>query len=177
MLDGYSLTRVVCTCSTMKEIAYNSTSLWRHSVMNLASLTPMSGITTSSIRHRGIPAIQLSQWISSKSSVSSKSTKRFSKRMLQAIRKLPLSETEVDTFMLSYSYKALPIQPSDITHLDNLKTLILIIFGTFTSDSIWSLERFILGYLLTFPRLQRLTFVVNIENDGLPRAVYSQSLK
>ena len=145
--------------------------------MNLECLTPMSGISASSIRHRGIPAIQLSQWISSKSSVSSKSTKRFSKRMLQAIRKLPLSETYVDTFILSYSYKTLPIQSRDFMHLDNLKTLILIITGTCTSDSIWSLERFILGYLLTFPRLQRLTFVVNIENDGLPRAVYSQSLK
>ena len=173
MLDSYSLTRVECTCSTMKDIAYNSTRLWSQSVMNLECLTPMSGISASSIRLRGIPAIQLSQWrLSSKSSVFSKSTKCISKLMLQAIRKLPLSETEVDTFMLSYSYKALPIQPSDFMHLDNLKTLILIITGTCISDSFWSLERFILDYPLTFPQLQRLTFVVNIENDGLPRAVY-----
>ena len=96
--------------------------------MNLECLTPMSGISASSIKRRGIPALQLSQWkLNLKSSVFSKSTKRFLKRMLQAIRKLPLSETDVDTFMLSYSYKTLPIQPSDFMHLDNLKTLILIV--------------------------------------------------
>ena len=63
----------------------------------------------------------------------------------------------------------MPIQPNDFTHLDNLKTLIF--------DHNWSLKRFILDYPLTFPQLQRLTFVVNIENDGLPRPVYYPELE
>ena len=83
MLDNWSLTRAVCTCPTLRRIAYNSVKLWRHSVVNLARLHSMSERTALSIKYRGIPAIELSEWrLGTRKSVS---RKRFLKRMLKVM--------------------------------------------------------------------------------------------
>ena len=161
MLDNWSLTRAVCTCPTLRRIAYNSVKLWRHSVVNLARLDSMSERTALSIKYRGIPAIELSEWrLGTRKSVS---RKRFLKRMLKVIDTLPISETDTDTFMLSN--RIWPIIRCEYFHSFDPTKLVVMMSGS--SHATWKFFRWSMyDFSKVFPQLEQLTFIVNLEDDS-----------